>query len=212
MYLLSGSHAWKGELLLIRVTGQQVRGVLLLLYRALLPVTDSAVICFAMAECNKDDDRDIHELVLDLPGYDKTNDTVDKINGLKKSFPVYDDDIYLLTYPKSGMLNVIFINIQGICNATFVYLKLVAVDFVPPSISYQAMHLQDLAFVPVFAVYQFQLLAFLNICVFYAVSCAVLSLVSIYMLQTLANRYRCLVTVEDNSVRLMQIVNDTAQS
>ena len=67
-----------------------------------------------MAECDKDNNRDIHELVLDLPGYDKTNNTVNKINGFKKSFPVYDDDIYLLTYPKSGMLKVIFINIQCI--------------------------------------------------------------------------------------------------
>ena len=92
-----------------------------------------------MAECDKDNDRDINELVLDLPGYDKTNNTVNKINGFKKSFPVYDDDVYLLTYPKSGMLNVIFINIQCVCNPTFVYLKLAAIGFLTPPISYQAM-------------------------------------------------------------------------
>ena len=34
--------------------------------------------------------------------YSPFEDLENKLNGYKESFPVYDDDIYLLTYPKSG--------------------------------------------------------------------------------------------------------------
>ena len=109
----------------------------------MLSVTDSAATYTAMAECDKDNDRDINELVLDLPGYDKTNNTVNKINGFKKSFPVYDDDVYLLTYPKSGMLNVIFINIQCVFETCCHWLS-ITINFVIGEDFYvYAMHLQD---------------------------------------------------------------------
>ena len=39
--------------------------------------------------------------------YEPFNNFEEKIDGYRESFPVYDSDIYLLNYPKSGM-NIIF--------------------------------------------------------------------------------------------------------